>query len=169
MYFDIIDYSDEELAALSIIQLKLLRTAQKAKNELEKKFYENLEEYELLLAANKMNYSNLYDEKMEELKKDYEDEVDILREQLVFNMALNEPTTDDELGGSDKGDSDETSGYPIDNSLSYLDRYILVRDYYMTIEDPDERLALYVADNTAKDYLGSYYVSLYNYLKTFTA
>ncbi len=38
----------------------------------------------------------------------------------------------------------------------------------MTIEDPNERLALYGADTVAQKYLDSYYNTLYNYLASFT-
>jgi hypothetical protein len=114
-----------------------------------------------------MLYSTLYDDKQKELKATLDHEVDILREQLVFNMSLNEPLTADDLGESDKGEIDESTGYVVDYSLSYLDRYILVRDYYMSIEDSSERMALYKADTTAKNYLGSYYTSLYEYLSQY--
>jgi hypothetical protein len=168
MYFDILTYTDEELAALSTIQMKLLRTAQKSKDELDKQLSDDKLNFRLLLASNNMNYSSLYRDKSAELEQEYTRQVNILREQLVYNMALNEPTTDDELGGSHLGSTDESSGYLVDYSLSYIERYTLVRDYYMTIEDPSERLALYTADKTAQDYLGSYYVSLYNYLKQYS-
>jgi hypothetical protein len=168
MYFDIIPYTDDELAALSTIQMKLLRTAQKSKDELDKQLEEDELNYKLLLASNNMIFSTLYEDKCAELEKERDRQVNILREQLVYNMTLNEPTTDDELGGSHLGSTDESSGYLVDYSLSYIERYTLVRDYYMTIEDPSERLALYTADTTAQDYLGSYYVSLYNYLKQYS-
>ena len=90
----------------------------------------------------------------------------VLREQLIFNMSLNEPTHDGETGGDDIGGED--AGYVVDYELSYLERYILVRDYYLSIEDPAERMALYAADEVAQNYLDHYYTTLYNYLSTFT-
>ena len=60
-------------------------------------------------------------------------------------------------------------GYIVDYELSYLERYILVRDYYLAIEDPAERLVLYRADTVAQSYLGNYYTTLYNYLSTLTS
>ncbi len=43
-----------------------------------------------------------------------------------------------------------------------------MRDYYLAIENPAERMALYTADDTAKRYLGSYYSTLYNVLYTYS-
>lgn len=164
MEFDIIDLSGAEVEALSTVQLKLLRTAQQKKNALYHQLQADLKTYELLTYTNGTNVSSLYADKRAELENEYEYQVEIIREQLIFNMSLGEPTTGDDTG--DTGSED--AAYPVDYELSYLERYVLVRDYYMTIEDPDERLALYTADQVARKYLDSYYSSLYNYLYTFT-
>ena len=94
-----------------------------------------------------------------ELTEEYNYQVEILREQLIFNMSLGEPTTGGETGDSGNDDS----GYLVDYELSYLERYIQVRDYYLGIEDANERLALLAADEVAINYLGSYYNTLFNY------
>ena len=165
MEFDIIDISAAEAEALATIQLKLLRTAQQNKNELYHKLQQELQAYYCLCNTNNVYLSSLYADKKAELEEEYEYQVEILREQLIFNMSLNEPTHDDETGES----GSDSSGYIVDYELSYLERYIQVRDYYLAIEDPDERMALYAADTTAQSYLGSYYTTLYNYLSTYTS
>ena len=66
------------------------------------------------------------------------------------------------------GGGDEGAGYVVDYSLSYSERYVIVRDYYLAIADPAERMALYTADEVAKRYLDSYYGSLYNVLYTYS-
>lgn len=164
MEFDILPLTGEEAEALSTIQLKLLRTAQQKKDALARTLEQELLTYKKLTYTDGMEYSSLYGDKEAELTAEYEYQVEILREQLLFNMSLSEPTNDGETGDSGTDDS----AYLVDYELSYLERYIAVRDYYMTIEDPDERLALYAADTVALDYLGSYYNSLYNYLYTYT-
>ncbi len=164
MEFDIIDFSEEEVQALTTVQLKLLRTAQQKKNELEHKMQQELEVYRCLCYTNNVFFSSLYTDKQQELQQEFDYQVEILREQLIFNMSLNEPTHDDETGDSGMGDD---AAYVVDYELSYLERYIIVRDYYMSIEDPAERMALYGADEVAKNYLGSYYNTLYNYLATY--
>jgi hypothetical protein len=164
MTFDILDFSEEEIKALSTIQLKLLRTAQQKKDALLKQLNEDLQTYRYILYAGRANNSSLFEQKRQALIKEYDYQLAILVEQLQFNMSLNEPTVDDELGD----DGNDSSGYLVDYSLSYLERYVQVRDYYMTIADPNERLALYTADTVAVEYLNSYYNSLYNYLLSFT-
>lgn len=163
MEFDIINLSAEEVQALTTVQLKLLRTAQQKKNALEHEMQQELEVYRCLCYTNNVFRSSLYEDKKAELEQEYEYQVEILREQLIFNMSLNEPTHDGETG-DDGGDD---TAYIVDYELSYLERYIIVRDYYMSIEDPAERMALYSADEVAKQYLGSYYSTLYNYLGTY--
>ena len=59
-------------------------------------------------------------------------------------------------------------GYLVDYSLPYTDRYSIVREYYLSIKDPDERLNLYAADQVAKDYLSSYYRTLFNVLYSYS-
>ncbi len=161
MEINIISLSQAELEALTVIRQKLVRTAQKAKNELEHKMERELNEYKKLLYTDNVFNSSLYESKRASLQAEVDYKVDILREQLIFNMGLNEPTTDDETGNEG---GDESSGYIVDYELSYLERYIIVRDYYLAIADPSERMALYAADTTAQAYLGSYYSTLYDYL-----
>ncbi len=161
MEFNIIPITDEEYSALTTVQKKLVRTAQKSKNELEHSMEQELVEFKMLLIADNMYNSSLYEAKAALLQQEVDYKVEILAEQLLFNMSLNEPTTDDETGNEG---GDESAGYIVDYELSYLERYIIVRDYYLAIEDADERLALYAADETAQAYLGSYYSTLYDYL-----
>lgn len=164
MTFDIIDISEEEAEKLETVQLKLLRTAQQKKNELEHKMQAELAEHNRLTYANGVENSTIYTRIANELNAEYEYQVGILREQLIFNMSLKEPTNSGETGDS----GSDNSAYLVDYELSYLERYIAVRDYYMTIEDPNERLALLQADKVAQDYLGTYYNLLFDYLNTFT-
>ena len=144
MQFDIIDITEAETEALTTVQLKLLRTAQQTKNELYRKLQRDKQTYYSLCNTNNVYLSSLYSDKVAQLEADYDYEVGVLREQLIFNMSLNEPTHDGETGGDDIGGED--AGYVVDYELSYLERYILVRDYYLSIEDPAERMALYAAD-----------------------
>ena len=159
MTFDIIDITEEEAEQLETVQLKLLRTAQQNKNALYHKLQQQLAEYKRVTYSNRLPNSSLYAAMELELTEEYNYQVEILREQLIFNMSLGEPTTGGETGDSGNDDS----GYLVDYELSYLERYIQVRDYYLGIEDANERLALLAADEVAINYLGSYYNTLFNY------
>lgn len=161
MEFDIIDLTQEEIAAMSTVQMQLLRTAQKSKNKLRRKLEQDWALYYKLILTNGMVNSSLMSSKIAELEEDYNYEVDILAEQLEYALSVNEPYPD-------SGEYDETTGYIVDYSLSYTDRYIIVRDYYLAIEDPAERMALYSDDEVAKRYLANYYTTLYNVLYTYS-
>ncbi len=159
MEFDIIEMTEEELLALSTVQMRLLRTAQQDKNELTSELERDKQTfYNIVLSAGMLN-SSLYTDKCAELDAEYEKHVEILKDNLVYNLSLNVPTADDD---KPSGGGDEEPGYIVDYSLSYLDRYQIVRNYYMSIPDAAERLNLFMADTTAQNYLGQYYYTLQN-------
>lgn len=164
MNFDIIDITQAEVELLTTVQKKLLRTAQQKKDEMVRKLDSQLSELRIMMNSNNMENSSLFAQSAAKLQSDYQTELGILVEQLNFNMSLKEPTNSDEVGGS----GSDNSGYIVDYELSYLERYIEVRDYYLAIEDPDERIALYQADEVAIAYLGTYYNVLFDYLMTLT-
>jgi hypothetical protein len=118
-----------------------------------------LELFKTVVYTNGMEYSTLLEHEEEYLQADVDEQVAVLADNLIYNMSLNEPTTDDDLGGND---ADESVGYIVDYSLSYNERYVIVRDYYMSIDDANERLTLYSADEVAKAYLNQYYSTLFN-------
>ena len=161
MVFDIIDLTEEELKKLTNVQMQLLRTAQKKKNELARKSGQDLEMFIRLAHTNGMRDSSLIEHKRAELDEGLAYEIGIIAEQLKYSIRLNEPLPDG-------GGGDEDAGYIVDYTLSYTDRYNIVRDYYLAIENPAERMALYTADDTATRYLGSYYSTLYNVLYTYS-
>lgn len=164
MIFDIIDITEDEVDHLTTVQKKLLRTAQQKKDEMVRKRDEQLFELKIMCDSNNVESSSIYRQTANKIQHDYQTELDVLIEQLQFNMSLREPTNGGETGG---GDIDNT-GYIVDYELSYLERYIAVRDYYLTIEDPNERIALLQQDKVAMAYLGTYYSVLFDYLYTFT-
>lgn len=161
MTFDIIELEEGELEGFSTIQVQLLRTAQKKKNELLHKMESELELFKSLFLGNGMINSTLYEQKKEELEAEFEYQVEILREQLLYSLEINEPYPE--------GDEDrEMVGYIVDYTLSYTDRYAIVREYYLSIDDPALRMKLYTDDDVAKRYLGSYYSVLYSVLYNYS-
>lgn len=160
MTFDIVTFTQEELDAMSNVQMQLLRTAQKKKNELKHKIESELVMFKKLLLTDNMFNSTLYTQKQEELSAEFDYQVEILKEQLLYALKVNEPYPDQD-------EEQEQVGYIVDYSLSYTDRYALVREYYLSL-DPATRMNLYTNDDVAKRYLGSYYTSLYNVLYTYS-
>ena len=161
MEFNIIVVSDEYYKGLTNVQRQLLRTAQKKKNELEHKAEKDIALYRRYLYTNGVQESSLLEQKKKEIYDELNYELNIIREQLLYSIDLNEPLPDGD-GGS------EDAGYLVDYTLSYTERYVIVRDYYLSIPDPSERMALYLADDVAKKYLDKYYTSLYNVLLTYS-
>ena len=160
MTFDIVDFTEEELFALSTVQMRLLRTAQQNKDELTALLAADKRSLYAKLAEAGMLNSNIYADKCDELDDEYERQVAVLKDNLIYNMSLNVPGDGDDDAGDTGAGSD--APYIVAYTLSYLDRYLIVRNYYMSIEDPAERLALYGADTVAQSYLGHYYNTLYN-------
>ena len=160
MEFDIIEISEGKLKELTAVQMQLLRTAQKKKNELAHNMEQDLALFKKLVYTDDMKQSSLLEQKRAELTAEFDREVEILAEQLLYSMELSEPLFPDDEGNEDVG-------YVVDYSLSYTERYVIVRNYYIAIPDPYERIALYDADEVAKKYLGSYYTALYDVLLTY--
>lgn len=163
MIFDIIDITEKEVEKYETIKLKLLRTAQQKKDELRHKMETTLKEYKRMTYTNGTENSDIYEAYKKELEEEFEYQVEILREQLLFNLTLREPTADGETGNNQ---NIYDYVYVVDYELSYVERYIIVRDYYLSISDYDERIALYQKDTVAMDYLGIYYNALFDYIAT---
>lgn len=160
MTFDIVTFTQEDLSKLSNVQMQLLRTAQKKKNELQHKMESDLAMFRRLLLTENLHNSTLYSHKQSELQTEFNYQVEILKEQLLYSLALNEPQPD-----QDK--DQELVGYIVDYTLSYTDRYAIVREYYLALPS-DIRMNLYTNDDVAKRYLGSYYTTLYNVLYSYS-
>ena len=156
MEFDVINLSREELNGLNFWQMKQLRTAQQEKNELERDAEKQWQQFREKVLSAGMKNSTLLDDKRMALDNEVKYKCAIIADNLIYNLGI----------GS-TGSGDYSSGYLVDYSLSYIDRYIIVRDYYLAITDRNERLRLYSADEVAKRYLGGYYETLFNVLATY--
>lgn len=161
MEFDVIEVTEEELNGYTAVQMQLLRTAQKSKNELLHKKEKELALFKKLVYTDDMKVSSLLEQKKAELEAEYEYQLAIIVDQLLYGIELGEPVIPEPPAG-------EGVGYVVDYSLPYTDRYNAVREYYLSIPDPAERMALYSADEVAKDYLASYYRTLYNVLYSYS-
>lgn len=73
-----------------------------------------------------------------------------------------DPGGDGEDPGGDGEDPDEPEApYEVDESLPMRDRYIAVKNYYLSIPNAADALEALRDDSVAKEYLGTYY----NYLE----
>ena len=160
MTIDILDYTEDQLKNLSKVQMQLLRTAQKKKNALKTQMESELEAYKKQLLTNGMKESTLYAQKREELSAKFIADVEILTEQLEYDLIVNDPYPSQE-------EDQAQVGYRVDYSLPYVDRFNIVKDYYLAIPDPAERMILFGADDVARRYLGSYFATLYSVLYSY--
>lgn len=158
MEYDIIDIPQEEYGRLSSAQIKLLRAAQGKKNTLAREAEEKVREFAFAASARGTHYSTLAGDARTEIYARLDYDVAVLADNLIYDMSL-VPSVEPPPATGD--------GYVVDYTLSYSARYVAVRNYYMTIEDPKQRLALFAADETAKKYLAGYYSALYNVLSAY--
>ena len=78
----------------------------------------------------------------------------MIREQLLFYLRF--AVKDSSQGGAP---------YEVDYSLSYVERFNIVKAYYLEhFTDSNERISAYSTDDVARDYLGEYSSTLYDYL-----
>ena len=164
MQFDIIPVTGTEVGKLSTAQLRLLRDAQNKKNELLIKAERELKAFSLSVMGAGMAYSSLIESKRRELDEEVWRKCAVIADDLLFDISAIGQSS--EGGGGSGGDAPQTE-YRVDYSLSYSERYVIVRDYYLRIKDVSERMTKYASDEVAKKYLGTYYNTLYNVLATY--
>ena len=153
MTIDIISYTEEQLAALAVNQLKEVRTAQLKKNKLLKELAERLVKEKQKMLDNGTYYSTDFSLLTAKIKKEYDDQIETLREGLLFYLHY-----------STKPSGDEESPYPLDYSLSEAERYYAVKAYYeTTYANGTERFNAFKKDTVARKYLGELYGTLYDF------
>lgn len=152
MVIDIISYTDAQMAALSNEQLMEVRQAQVKKDKMQAALQEALHTADAESIDKGVFDSALRKLKREKLEKDYEMEVERLRDGLLFFLRFSyRPGT-------------PSVGYEVDYALSDAERVQIVKEYYNThYTDPLARLKAFEEDSVAKQYLGEYYAPLYYY------
>jgi len=156
MNIDIISYSDAQYARMTETQLLEVREAQLQKDRLTDQLEEDKRKQKYRLLKNGVFRSCLYEQICETLDRRYIVEVERIRDRILFYLRF-------VMKPEEEG---ESAPYEVDYSLEYVDRFDIVKAYYLeAYTDPKERLEAYWADSVAKDYLGEYYMTLYDYLK----
>ena len=154
MEIDIIKYQKDQYASLNSEQLLEVKKAQATKNRLLRRLNEKklAEKYRLVKAG--IFHSKIWEKLCEALQAEYDAEVEILREGLLFYLQY-----------SGQESSTNTSvGYTVDYSLSIADRVTLVKAYYVdTYSDPNDRFMAFKKDIVAPRYLCEAYSALYQW------
>ena len=161
MIIDIIDLSDEEFSDLNAAQMAMVRAAQAEKNEILADAEREKGEIFKELLTNGTVRSTYFEERSDAIDEEAEGKIAVVKEDLLYQIAYD----------LDAGEGNEQGpySYPANPNydLSYSQRFIVVRAYYMKMPSAGERLQAYAADSLARTYLGEYYATLYDLLASY--
>lgn len=154
MIIDIMEYSEEQLAKMTHLQRMRVFEAQERKNRLYKQFLKQLRRERDNLIENGIFYSEIFNKIKQKMESEFNESVDAIRERLMHLIAKD----------AHAGDANGVP-YTVDYTLSYEDRYIVVRDYYLnTYTDAIARYNIFLTDVFAATYVGDMYGILYDYM-----
>ena len=153
MTIDIINYNDAQFANLTEEQILEIKNAQARKDRLTRKLEETLQKTQGNLVERGIFNSTLYASLETAERAEYEAEVNIIREGLLFYLQYAVKPHD----GSEVP-------YEINYAWSVEERFYSVRDYYLeTYSDAYERFTVFKKDTFAPQYLGERYPALHDY------
>lgn len=158
MVIDVIAYTNEQFAALTNEQILEVRSVQVRVNELRAKKEAVKENMKFQLSENGAIRSSMSLKSAEAEILLIDQKIENLREGLLFYLqyASRLPEGNENMPTN--------APYLVDYSLSYEERFFIVRDYYeATYTDPYERFQKYCDDRVALIYLGEYHSSLYDW------
>lgn len=162
MTIDIIDLSDPQYQDLSSIQMAMVRAAQAKKDAILAKAASERRELFYILLRNDNARSSVRETEEARITAQADADVERLKEDLLYQLAYEALGTE----GNEVGPYryPENPNY----TLSYSQRFLVVRNYYMHItDDPAARLEAYGMDTLARSYLGEFYQTLYDLLATY--
>ncbi len=153
MKIDIISYSDAQYEAFTEEQIQEIKSAQLKKNKLERALAEAKRNEKHRLISRGIFLSPIWQAYQERLQAEYDQEIENLRDSLLFYLRF-----------STKIDVSEETGYTVDYSLPVEERLAIVRAYYQTnFTGAVERFEAFKADKVAIVYLEDLYAPLYDY------
>lgn len=160
MDIDIIDLN--EFNELNSVKLAMVRAAQTEKDGLVAAAEEKKLKKYLRLVRRGISRSTYYDDYCTAINEETDREIERIRENLMLQLAYE----DLQSTGNENGPYryPENPNY----NLSYSERFLIVRNYYMNVtDDPSARLEAYSMDTLAREYLGQYYQTLYDLLASY--
>ena len=155
MTIDIINYTDEQLAALSAEKLLEVREAQLKKDRLWAELGARLDKEKRNLIDKGAYPSDIWEKISAMLTAEYDAQVEILRDSLVFFLHY---------VADDAPIAYPNVPYKVDYALSEEERMFIVKEYYETAYlDEYERYAAFKKDDFVKVYIGELYLPLHDY------
>ena len=153
MEIDIISYSPVQLACLNFSALREIRDSQIKKNKLLRLLEKRLAKEKSSLLKKGLFDSCIWTKIQEERRAECNVEIEEIRQALLFYL---EYTT------TKKMDIDDVP-YSVDYELSFDERYVEVKRYYLTTyTDAKECFETFILDKFAPVYLGELYTTLYD-------
>ncbi len=162
MVLDILEDIGVNESTISAAARSFARTAQKKKNKLKEKLEEEKQAAYYRLLKQGILRSSVLDSIYEKLQARYTAEAQQIADDLKFQIGF---LGDDAIAGD--GSGQYKYPYNPDYSLDYAGRYYAVYNYYMAMTDAKVRFALFQADTLAPNYLGDFYATLYDRLKSY--
>ncbi len=162
MVIDIIDLTDEDYSDLSSVQLAMVNAAQKKKDAiLAEAEVQKGNLFRLMLSNNVVRSSALKD-KYDAIDDEALKDVEVVKADLLYQIAYESLYSE--------GNENGVYRYPENPNynLTYSQRFLVVRNYYMDVtSDAEARLQAYAMDTLARTYLGEYYQTLYELLASY--
>ena len=154
MYIDIVDYTPDQFSRLTDSQRVKIYEAQAKHNRIKEKMQAALRAERDKLIKNGIFHSGIWEKFKEYTENVYGEELKAVKERLLYDIA------------HDRMAEDTTNvPYTIDYTLTYDERYIIVRDYYTTAyADALTGYFAFLEDEFAVGYLGDLYTTLHDYL-----
>ncbi len=161
MIIDIINYTEEQYAALSAEKLQEIREAQLKKNKLLQSLAERLAAEKARLVDRGIFRSSIWTKRETELTAACNAEIEVVREALLFYLRY---------AGTESGSGEDKvpSGVPytVDYSLNEEERLLIVKEYYLNAySNGQARFDAFEADAFARSYLGELYAPLWHYFQ----
>lgn len=163
MKIDIIDIDDDTYQQLTSLQLSLIVEAQAKKDDILAKAQTNKQKQFQIFVTNNVARSSLVQDYNAELDTKAERQIQAIREQLLYDIALKNRFQD----GNEFG----KYSYPANPNpnLTESERFLVVREYYMQISNAQKRFEEFQQDEFAVTYLGKFYRTLYELLKSYVS
>lgn len=112
--------------------------------------------------ARRIFRSSILEKLLETLKADYD--ALVMKIQSDLDESLRALYSEEAPSGGGSGTGTGDAPYEVDYTLPMRDRYLAVKDYYLSFADKAAALAALEEDEIAKEYLGTYYQYLYQLL-----
>ncbi len=161
MEIDIINYTPEQYAVLSSEALEKIRTAQQRKDGLRRAFLKRKETEKQKMLDRGCFSSNVWTRLETEMREEYEEEVQTLKDNLLFFLHYADNVYRDE-----ENTTRPDVPYPVDYSLSEEERTLALKEYYTNAyDDAGERFDAFNEDSFARNYLGERYAALWHYFE----